>query len=166
VRVVASLLPKSSNSCQGYPSPHLWQGRASLEQIKSIKEDCLLEAPLIFVGIDVSKAQLDVAIRPSAQSLSVTNDRAGIKSLIKHLKKLRPQLVVLEATGGLERQVLSALIAGEIPVVMANPRHIRDFAKSIVSWLKPIASMPRSSLTTPKLSVPSRALCPTKLAWN
>jgi len=90
-----------------------------------------LEAPLIFVGIDVSKAQLDVAIRPSAQSLSVTNDRAGIKSLIKHLKKLRPQLVVLEATGGLERQVLSALIAGEIPVVMANPRHIRDFAKSI-----------------------------------
>ena len=130
-RVVPSLLPKSSNSCQGYPSPHLWQGRASLEQIKSIKEDCLLEAPLIFVGIDVSKAQLDVAIRPSAQSLSVTNDRAGIKSLIKHLKKLRPQLVVLEATGGLERQVLSALIAGEIPVVMANPRHIRDFAKSI-----------------------------------
>ena len=130
-RVVASLLPKSSNSCQGYPSPHLSQGRASLEQIKSIKEDCLLEAPLIFVGIDVSKAQLDVAIRPSAQSLSVTNDRAGIKSLIKHLKKLGPQLVVLEATGGLERQVLSALIAGEIPVVMANPRHIRDFAKSI-----------------------------------
>jgi transposase len=56
-----------------------------------------LEAPLIFVGIDVSKAQLDVAIRPSAQSLSVTNDRAGIKSLIKHLKKLGPQLVVLEA---------------------------------------------------------------------
>ena len=90
-----------------------------------------MEAPLIFVGIDVSKAQLDVAIRPSAQSLSVTNDRAGIKSLIKHLKKLRPQLVVLEATGGLQRQVLSALIAGEIPVVMANPRHIRDFAKSI-----------------------------------
>src|SRR4029079_19216068 len=130
-RVVPSLLPKSSNSCQVYPSPHLSQGRASLEQIKSIKEDCLLEAPLIFVGIDVSKAQLDVAIRPSAQSLSVTNDRAGIKSLIKHLKKLRPQLVVLEATGGLERQVLSALIAGEIPVVMANPRHIRDFAKSI-----------------------------------
>jgi transposase len=102
-----------------------------LEQIKSIKEDCLLEVPLIFVGIDVSKAQLDIAIRPSAQTLSVTNDKVGINSLIKHLKKLRPELVVLEATGGLERQVLSALAAEEIPVVMANPRRIREFAKSI-----------------------------------
>lgn len=128
-RVVPSLLPKSSNSCQGYPSPHLSQGRASLEQIKSVKEECVLE--LTFVGIDLSKAQLDVAIRPSAQTLSVTNDRVGIKILIKELKKLRPQLVVLEATGGLERQVLSALIAAEIPVVMANPRRIREFAKSI-----------------------------------
>lgn len=130
-RVVPSLLPKSSNSCQGYPSPHLSQGRAKLERIKSIKEDCLLEVPLIFVGIDISKAQLDVAIRPSAQTLSVSNDRTGIKILIKELKKLRPYLLVLEATGGLERQVLSALIAEEIPVVMANPRRIREFAKSI-----------------------------------
>jgi transposase len=102
-----------------------------LEQIKTIKEDSLLKLRLIFVGIDVSKAQLDVAIRPSAQSLSVTNDGTGIKILIKELKKLRPELIVLEATGGLERQVLSALLAAEIPVVMANPRHIRDFAKSI-----------------------------------
>ena len=130
-RVVPSLLPKSSNSCQGYPSPHLSQGRARLERIKNIKEDSLLEVPLIFVGIDISKAQLDVAIRPSAQTLSMSNDKVGINSLIKHLKKLRPELVVLEATGGLERQVLSALVAGEIPVVMANPRRIREFAKSI-----------------------------------
>src|SRR6185437_5514843 len=111
-RVVPSLLPKSSNSCQGYPSPHLSQGRASLEQIKSIKEDCLLEAPLIFVGIDVSKAQLDVAILPSAQSLSVTNDRAVIKSLIKHLKKLRPQLVVLEAAYVAPPGIISAVAGG------------------------------------------------------
>ena len=64
--VVPSLLPKSSNSCLGYPSPHVSQGRATLEQIKIIKEDCILETSLIFVGIDVSKAQLDVAIRPTA----------------------------------------------------------------------------------------------------
>jgi transposase len=63
--------------------------------------------------------------------MSVSNDRVGIKVLIKQLKKLRPELVVLEASGGLERQVLSALMTGEIPVVMANPRRIRDFAKSI-----------------------------------
>lgn len=90
-----------------------------------------MEAPPIFVGIDVSKAQLDVAVRPSAQTLSVTNDQAGIKILIKQLKKLRPFLVVLESTGGLERQVISALLNAKIAVFMVNPRHVRDFAKSI-----------------------------------
>ena len=129
-RVVPSLLPKSSNSCLGYPSPHLTQGRATLEQIKITKEDYLLEVPLIFVGIDVCKAQLDVAIRPSEQTLSVTNDKAGIKTLVRHFKKLRPTLVVLESTGGLERQIMTALIGAEIPVVMTNPRQVRDFAKS------------------------------------
>jgi transposase len=129
-RVVPSLLPKSSNSCLGYPSPHLLQGRARLEQIQSMKEDCLLEVSLIFVGIDVCKAQLDVSIRPTAQTLSVTNDKAGIKVLIKHFKKLQPHLVVLESTGGLERQIMTALIGAEIAVVMANPRQVRDFAKS------------------------------------
>jgi len=89
-----------------------------------------LKTPLIFVGIDVCKAQLDVAIRPTAQSLSVANDPVGIKALVKHFKKLRPALVVLESTGGLERQVMTALIRAEIPVVMLNPRQVRDFAKS------------------------------------
>ena len=51
-----------------------------------------MEAPLIFVGIDVCKAQLDVAIRPTAQILSVPNDKAGIKTLVKHLEKLQPNL--------------------------------------------------------------------------
>lgn len=129
-RVVPSLLPQSSNSCLGYPSPHVLQGRATLEQNKIIKEDGILEVPLLFVGIDVCKAQLDVAIRPTAQILSVPNDKAGIKTLVKHLEKLRPTLVVLESTGGLERQVMLGLVGAEISVVMANPRQVRDFAKS------------------------------------
>lgn len=89
-----------------------------------------MEVPLIFVGIDVSKAQLDIAIRPNAQTLSVSNDKAGIKTLVKNLEKIQPKLVVLEATGGLERQVISSLIGAEISVVMVNPRQVRDFAKS------------------------------------
>ena len=89
-----------------------------------------MEVPLIFVGIDVSKAQLDVAIRSSGQSFTVTNDKSGIKTLIKQFKKLRPTLVVLEATGGLERPVMTALIGAEIALVIANPRQVRDFAKS------------------------------------
>jgi transposase len=129
-RVVRSLLPKSSNSCLGYPSPHVLQGRARLEPITIIKEDCPLEVPHIFVGIDVCKAQLDIAIRPTAQILSVPNDKAGIKTLVKHLEKLRPTLVVLESTAGLERQVMLGLVGAEISVVMANPRQVRDFAKS------------------------------------
>jgi transposase len=94
------------------------------------EEDCLVDVSPIFVGIDVSKAQLDVGIRPSRQTMSVTNDKAGIKILVKSLEKLKPTLVVLESTGGLERQVMLALIAAEIPAVMANPRQIRDFARS------------------------------------
>lgn len=89
-----------------------------------------MEVSPIFVGIDVSKAQLDVSIRPSGQTLSVPNDKAGIKTLVKSLEKLKPTLVVLEPTGGLERQVMLALIAAEISVVMVNPRQIRDFARS------------------------------------
>jgi len=89
-----------------------------------------LEPPVIFVGIDVSKAQLDVAMRPTAQYVSATNDKAGIKMLVKRLEKLRPTLVVLESTGGLERAVMVALMGAEIPVAMVNPRQVRDFAKS------------------------------------
>src|SRR5258706_915001 len=80
--------------------------------------------------MDVSKAQLDIAIRPTAQIVSVPNDKAGIKTLVKHLEKLRPTLVALESTGGLERQVMHGLVGAEISVAMANPRQVRDFARS------------------------------------
>lgn len=89
-----------------------------------------MEVSLIFVGIDVSKAQLDVAIRPSDERQSFANNTVGIKVLVKKLAKIEPTLIVLESTGGLERQVMSALISGELPAVMVNPRQIRDFAKA------------------------------------
>jgi len=89
-----------------------------------------LEVSLIFVGIDVSKAQLDVAIRPTAEIMSVANDKAGIKAVVKRLAKIQPSLVVLESTGGLEREVMCALIGAEIAVAMVNPRQVRDFAKA------------------------------------
>jgi transposase len=89
-----------------------------------------LEVTPIFVGIDVSKARLDVAMRPSDETESVSNDGAGIDSLVKRLKEIRPALIVLEATGGFERQVMRALVSGELAVVAANPRQVRDFAKA------------------------------------
>jgi transposase len=100
-----------------------------LEEIK-MKEDRALEVTPMFVGIDVSKAQLDIAIRPSAERESVSNDKAGIKTLVKRLGKVGPALIVLEATGGFERQVMHALVCAELPAVVVNPRQVRDFAKA------------------------------------
>lgn len=89
-----------------------------------------MEVSLIFVGIDVSKAQLDVAIRPSGEKESFANDKVGIKALVKRLAKIEPTLIVLEATGGYERQVTQALVCADLPVVVMNPRQVRDFAKA------------------------------------
>jgi transposase len=89
-----------------------------------------LEATFIFVGIDVSKERLDVAMCPSGESQSVSNDGSGIKTLVKRLGEIGPALIVLEATGGLERPVMRALASAELPVVVINPRQVRDFAKA------------------------------------
>jgi transposase len=89
-----------------------------------------MEVSLIFVGIDVSKAQLDVAIRPTGEKQSFANDKLGIKALVKRLAKIGPTLIVLEATGGYERQVTRALVSADLPAVVVNPRQVRDFAKA------------------------------------
>ena len=82
------------------------------------------------IGIDVSKTLLDVAVLPDDQTWSVDNDQQGIRTLVKDLKRWRCRLVILEATGGLEMAAVSALAAAGLPVVVVNPRQVRDFAKS------------------------------------
>lgn len=84
----------------------------------------------VVVGIDVSKARLDVAVLPSGEAWSCGNDEAGIKDLVDRVKVFRAGLVVLEATGGYELGVTMALAEQEIPLVVANPRQIRDFARA------------------------------------
>jgi len=83
-----------------------------------------------FVGIDVSKAQLDVAIRPSGERLQVDNSEDGIANLIGHLCQLAPELVVLEASGGYQAAVVAALGLAKLSVAVVNPRQVRDFAKA------------------------------------
>jgi transposase len=85
----------------------------------------------VFVGIDVSKARLDVATTPGEQTWSVANDDQGISDLCAKLKELTPKLVLLEATGGLERRALARLVAADLPAMAVNPRNVRDFAKSL-----------------------------------
>ena len=83
-----------------------------------------------YVGIDVAKAQVDVAVRPTGQMWTITYDDAGIQELVSQLKTLEPALVLLEATGGLELPMVVALATAALPVVVVNPRQVRDFAKA------------------------------------
>jgi transposase len=87
-------------------------------------------AARIFVGIDVSKAMLDVALRPGDGAWRSANDEPGIAEVVKRLQPLGPDLIVLEATGGLERLVVAALALADLPVAVVNPRQVRDFAKA------------------------------------
>ena len=84
----------------------------------------------MFIGIDVAKAELVVAVRPSGAQWTVANDEAGRRTLVEHLRAERPQLLVLEATGGYELPAVAALVAAGLPVVVVNPRQVRDFARS------------------------------------
>ena len=83
-----------------------------------------------FVGIDVSKAQVDVAVRPTGKRWTLPYDQTGIEGLIPQIVDLEPALVLLEATGGLELPLVAALAAAALPVVVVNPRQVRDFAKA------------------------------------
>ena len=89
-----------------------------------------MELPPAFAGVDVSKARLDVALRGSDETWSVANTPDGIEQLVQRLREGGLTLVVMEATGGFEVAAAAALAATDIPVVIANPRQVRDFAKS------------------------------------
>jgi transposase len=82
------------------------------------------------VGIDVSQATLDVAVNPSGEQWQLTNDDAGIGQLVERLRTLQPVRIVLEATGGYELAAVAALGIAGLPVVVVNPRQVRDFARS------------------------------------
>jgi len=83
-----------------------------------------------YIGIDVAKAHLDLAVHLSGEPWRVANDEAGISAIVTHLRELTPTLVVLEPTGGLELPLTAALAAAELPVAVVNPRQVRDFAKA------------------------------------
>jgi transposase len=85
----------------------------------------------IFVGIDVSKARLDIHVLPSGDAWGTDNQLEAIRVLVAKLGSVHPSLIVLEATGGLERRLLASLLAAKLPAVAMNPRQVRDFAKGM-----------------------------------
>lgn len=84
-----------------------------------------------FIGIDVSKQQLEVAVHQSSYQFRCANKVKAFGELVAELISWRPALIVLEATGGLETRVVSALQAAGLPVAVVNPRQVRDFAKAL-----------------------------------
>ena len=94
-----------------------------------------MEKGSIFVGIDVSKERLDVAVRPTGmgpegEGWEVSYDETGMRQLLSQLKSLEPDMVLLEASGGLELPLVADLAAEAVPVVVVNPRQVRDFARA------------------------------------
>ncbi len=83
-----------------------------------------------YVGIDVSKHWLDVGIRPARRAERLANDEAGIEAVVAQLGAVAPERIVLEASGGLELPLVAALAAAALPVVVVNPRQVRDFARA------------------------------------
>jgi transposase len=87
--------------------------------------------PVFFVGIDVAKARLDIAVRPSGEQWISATDAASLEELVRRLQALQPELIVLEATGGREGSAVAALAAAGLPVAVVNPRQVRDFARAV-----------------------------------
>jgi transposase len=85
----------------------------------------------IYAGLDVAKAHVDLAWRPEGAPQRFTHDEAGLTALVTVLRTRAPRLVVLEATGGYEIDVATALGLAAIPVAIVNPRQVRDFAKAL-----------------------------------
>ncbi len=89
-----------------------------------------MEPEAVYVGIDVSKTCVDVAVRPTGQMWTISNDEPGIREPVSRLRALDPAMVVLESTGGLELPSVAALAAAALPVAIVNPRQVRDFARA------------------------------------
>ena len=123
---VAEPTPKRARTVAWANQARILQGRASARQEKYMEQEALN------VGIDVAKAQLDFAVRPSGDRWEVPHDEAGVRQLVSDLKALEPVTVLMEASGGLELPLVAALAAEAVPMVVLNPRRqqVRDFARA------------------------------------
>lgn len=89
-----------------------------------------------FIGIDVAKARLDVAIRPTDKQWQVNYTEEGIQALVEQITKLHPALVLFKASGGLELPIVAALAVANMLVVVVNPKQVGNFAKATGKLVK------------------------------
>jgi transposase len=100
----------------------MMQGRAKKEKRPMTEEVC--------VGVDVAKSTLDVAVSNSKETRQFENDHEGITGAVRYIAGLKPSRIILEATGHFEMPLAAALQASRLPVVIVNPRQVRDFARA------------------------------------
>src|SRR5262249_39124826 len=112
--------PQSPNGCSGPSSSPHFSARQGMENT-SRKQ---------VVGIDIAQSFLDLFDTLNQRSSRLAYDTAGLRGLIESLGAERPELIVCEATGGLERRVVAELVAAGFAVAVVNPRQVRDFAKA------------------------------------
>jgi len=111
------------------------------------------------VGVDVSKATLDVYLSHPEQALRLAYDPTGITTLITTLREANPTLVVLEATGGLERVLVAELLVAPLPVAVVNRGKSAALPRPSVTWPRPTGWTPASSRTLPPPSSRQPARC-------
>lgn len=115
-------------------TPNTCQSRSELVSQgwdKSLPPFLTQEVATLNVGIDVAKVELVVAVRPSGARFTVKNDEQGLTQLVERMKALRPERIVLEASGGYETPTVAALARAALPVVVANARQVRQFAQAV-----------------------------------
>jgi len=101
----------------------MMQGRAKREK-KPMTEEA------VYVGVDVAKSTLDVAVTDSGETWQFVNDDEGISQAVHYIASVKPAGIILEATGNLEMPLAAALQASRLPVAVINPRQVRDFARA------------------------------------
>ena len=123
--------PKLGSSYHTLRSPNSCVGRrARISQGREL-ENTYEEVHMSFVGIDVSKLQLDIAVRPEDKRWATGNTEEDIAKVVEILNGVSPQVIVVEATGGMEMPLVAALSQAKLPVVVVNPRQVRNFAKAV-----------------------------------
>ncbi len=85
---------------------------------------------MIAVGIDISKSRFDIAVHPTGERWSSETHQCATETLVNRISEIRPDRVVLEATGGLEAPLAAALLNAGLAVAVVNPRQVRDFARA------------------------------------
>ncbi|MFZ9886547.1 MAG: IS110 family transposase [Myxococcota bacterium] len=85
----------------------------------------------IIVGVDVAKKHIDIYVEPVGERFRADLNDASLPTIVERMAAMRPEMVVMEATGGYERPLACSLAAAKVPVAVVNPRQIRDFARSM-----------------------------------